>query len=265
MSQKKSDKNFLNYIKSSRKIFYVKMTRYSQRFFNYIKSLCVKMTRYSQRFLNYIKSQIAYTLKALLSKNWFCYFFLVFWHAKIPPAFKMTHYWDYFSASAAAGEFFEWVQVGIDVCIHHYKYQVKPHSSPWFSAACAAAIVQRNHFFRLYQQNKSSESKFRQPSNRCKRVLEAATLAYPTKTKESFASQKLGSRNFWQIANNILNKGQSAIPPLFNGPEVLSCAKLFSKNFSKNSNLDYLGISLPVFSLDVFYEVYFSWGCSVSL
>ena len=24
---------------------------------------------------------------------------------------------------------------------------VKPHSSPWFSAACAAAIAHRNHFF----------------------------------------------------------------------------------------------------------------------
>ena len=29
------------------------------------------------------------------------------------------------------------------------KYQVKPHSSPWFSAACTAAIVRRNHFSRL--------------------------------------------------------------------------------------------------------------------
>ena len=63
------------------------------------------------------------------------------------------------SASAAASEFCEWVQVGIDVYIPHRKYQVKPHSSPWFSAACAAAIVHRNHFFHLYQQNKSSESK----------------------------------------------------------------------------------------------------------
>ena len=36
------------------------------------------------------------------------------------------------SASAAAGEFCEWVQVGIDVYIRHRKYQVKPHSSPWF-------------------------------------------------------------------------------------------------------------------------------------
>ena len=53
-------------------------------------------------------------------------------------------------ASTAVSEFCEWVQVGIDVYIPHRKYQVKPHSSPWFSAACTAAIVHRNHFFRLY-------------------------------------------------------------------------------------------------------------------
>ena len=144
-------------------------------------------------------------------------------------------------ASTAASEFCEWVQVGIDVYIPHRKYQVKPHSSPWFSAASAAAIVHRNHFFRLYQQNKTPESKvkFRQASNCCKRVLEAAKLAYATKTKESIASQKLSSRDFWRIANSVLNKGKSAIPPLFNGLEVLSSAsdkaKLFAKNFSKNS------------------------------
>ena len=136
------------------------------------------------------------------------------------------------SASTAASEFCEWVQVGIDVYIPHRKYQVKPHSSPCFSAACAAAIVHRNHFFRLYQQNKSSESKvkFRQASTRYKMVLEAAKLAYATKIK-------------------------SAIPPVFNGPEVLSSAsdkaKLFAKNFSKNSNLDDSGISLPVFLLEL--------------
>ena len=128
-----------------------------------------------------------------------------------------------------------------------------PHLSPWFSAACAAAIVHRNHFFRLYQRNKTSESKvkFRQASNRCKRVLEAAKLAYDTKTKESITSQKLGSRDIWRIANSVLNKGKSAIPPLFNGPELLSSAsdkaKLFVKNFSKNSNLHDSDISLPVF------------------
>ena len=54
-------------------------------------------------------------------------------------------------ASAAASEFCEWVQFGIDVYIPHRKYQVKPYTSPWFSAACAAVIGHRNHFFRSYQ------------------------------------------------------------------------------------------------------------------
>ena len=35
-----------------------------------------------------------------------------------------------FGAFAAAGEFCEWVQVGIDVYIPRRKYQIKPHSSP---------------------------------------------------------------------------------------------------------------------------------------
>ena len=84
--------------------------------------------------------------------------------------------------------------------------------------------------------------KLRQASNHCKRTLEAAKLAYANKTKESITSQKLGSRDFQRIANSVLNKGKSAIPTIFNGPEVLSSAsdkaKMFAENFSKNSNLD---------------------------
>ena len=104
---------------------------------------------------------------------------------------------------------------------------IKPYSSPWFSVAFAAAIVHRNHFFIcISHQNKSSESKvkFREVNDCCKRVLEAAQLAYAYKTKESNTSQKLGSRDFCQIANSILSKGKSAIPHLFNGLEVLSSA-----------------------------------------
>ena len=107
----------------------------------------------------------------------------------------------------------------------------------------------------MYQKDKSSESKvkFRQASNHCKRVLEAAKLAYANKTKESITSQKLGSQDFWQIANSVLNKGKSAIPPLFNSPEVLSSVshkpKLFAENFSKNSNLILMfQVSLYLFS-----------------
>ena len=69
---------------------------------------------------------------------------------------------DTFKLGATAdSEFHEWDKVGIDVYIPHMKYQVKPHSSPWFSAACAAVIAHGNHFFRLYEQNKSCESKLK--------------------------------------------------------------------------------------------------------
>ena len=165
-----------------------------------------------------------------------------------------TDYWPEHSFKLSASAccwWILWVQVAID--IHFSLISHKPHSFPWISAACIAAMVHRNHFFHLHQQNKSSESKvqFRQARNHWKRVLEAAKLAYANKTKESITSQKLGSHDFWRIANSVLNKGKSAIPPLFNGPEVLSSAsdkaKLFAKNFSKNSNLLDSVISLPVF------------------
>ena len=105
--------------------------------------------------------------------------------------------------------------------IPYRKYQVRPHSSARFSAACTAAIVYRNRSFHLYQQNKSSKSKvkFRQASNRYKRALGAAQPAYASKTEKSITSQKLGSRYFWQIASSVLNKG-NPLYLLFNSMEV---------------------------------------------
>ena len=50
--------------------------------------------------------------------------------------------------SAAAAEFCEWVQVGINVYILRRKYQVNNlHSFPLLSAACAAATTHKNYFF----------------------------------------------------------------------------------------------------------------------
>ena len=50
-----------------------------------------------------------------------------------------------------------------------------------------------------------------------------------------------GSEDFWQIVV-VFSAIKSAIPSLFNSPEVLSSAsdraKLFPKNFSKNSGPD---------------------------
>ena len=46
------------------------------------------------------------------------------------------------------------------------------------------------------------------------------------------------------VVDTTFSKGKSAIPTLFNNPEVLSSA---SDKAKKNSNLDDSGISLPVF------------------
>ena len=163
------------------------------------------------------------------------------WLGKSSWSFQSVPWEDIFKLSASvAVKLCQWLHIVIDVYIPHHKYQVKPRSSPRFSAVCGAAIVHWSHFFCLYQQNKSSESKvnFRQTNNCCQRVLDAAKLAYANKTKEFITLEKLGSQDIWQIANSVLRKDKSAIPSLFNSLKVLSSpsdkAKLFAENFSKN-------------------------------
>ena len=77
-----------------------------------------------------------------------------------------------------------------------------------------------------------------------------AKLAYATKTKESITTEKLGSRDLWRIANSVL-EGKSAIPPLFNGPELLYSVsdktKILLKTFLKTLNFDDSGYTLPTF------------------
>ena len=153
--------------------------------------------------------------------------------------------WRIKLSASAAWEFCELAQTGIDVYIPHHKYQVKPHSSLWFSAAYGAAIVHRNH-----QQNKFSESKvnFRQAINGCKRVPEAVKLAYANiKQKSPSYARNLHLGTFDELPISVLNKGKSTIPPRFNDLEVLSFAsdklKLFAENFSMNSSLENSGNS----------------------
>ena len=89
-----------------------------------------------------------------------------------------------------------------------------------------------------------SKAKFRKASHRCKNVLEAAKLANANKTKESITSRKIG--------NSDLNIGKSTIPPLFNGPEMLSSAsdkgKLFDETFLRTVIM-MNQVSLYLFSL----------------
>ena len=69
------------------------------------------------------------------------------------------------------------------------------------------------------------------------------------KKKRPSLPRKLAFWDFWQIANSVLNKGESAIPTYSTTRRCSASnkAKLFPANLSKNSNLDDSGISLPVF------------------
>ena len=152
-----------------------------------------------------------------------------------------------------AEEVASWIKAGIDAFIPYRKFQQKPHSTPWFSPACAAAIAHRNHFYKVFQREKSADSKrrFRHAANECKRAIDSAKTQYVQRTQERIAAQKIGSRDFWRIYNNISNKGKSNIPPLINGPEVLTTSKdkaeHFAQKFSRNSTLDDTGHPLPDF------------------
>ena len=81
------------------------------------------------------------------------------------------------------------------------KYQVKSHSSPWFSAACAAGIGRRNHFFWLHQQNKCSESKvkFRQLVIRAKGSLKRPSLGMFIKQKGPSLSRNFALGTFGEL------------------------------------------------------------------
>ena len=131
------------------------------------------------------------------------------WDAPWKDIFKLN-------ASAAASKFCKWVQVEIDVYISNRKYQVKLHLSPWFSTESAAAIVHRNNCFCLYQMNKSFESKvqLRHANNCSKRALDSPSLP-----------RNLALRTFDECQYcSQLSIGKSALPPLFNIPELLSSA-----------------------------------------
>ena len=112
------------------------------------------------------------------------------------------------SASAAACELCEWVQAGKDYI--SLIESIRSSLAHLHGFQLLVLLFIEITFFCLYQKDEFSESqvKFRQPSNCCKRVLEAAKLVCANKTKESITSQELGSRDFWQIANSVLNKGK---------------------------------------------------------
>ena len=79
--------------------------------------------------------------------------------------------------------------------------------------------------------------------------MENAQRHYAESVQESISTHSLGCRDFWRIANSILNRKKSTFPVLFNGLEVLTSptdkVNLFADRFAANSTLDDLDRDLP--------------------
>ena len=158
-------------------------------------------------------------------------------------------------SSAAVSKFCEWVQVGIDGYMAHRKYQVKPHSSSWFSATCPAAIARRNQLFCLHQQNKSFESKvkFRHANNFLKEFLKLPNLYMLTKQKKGLSHPRNFAVGTFGELLIVFSTYKSAILSLFiklqELPSASDKAKSFAKILAKNSNLILMiDVSLYLFS-----------------
>ena len=120
-------------------------------------------------------------------------------------------------ASATTSEICEWVQVGNDVCTPHCKYWVRLHSSFWFSATCAAAIVIEITFFictnKINLNLKESSDKL---IFVVKGFLKLPNLHMLIKQKSYHFPET------WPLGllANCQQCSQFAMPPLFKDPEV---------------------------------------------
>ena len=146
-------------------------------------------------------------------------------------------------ADSCATEIAEWLRIGIEEFIPHRRYQVKPHSVPWFSPDCSAAIATRNHHYHCYRSNPSTSNRasFRKARNDCEKVLKAAESRYIESTKSKISDQTLGSKDFWRILNSVLNRGKSSVPPLVSGSQIIQSSKgkaeVFATMFAEHCRL----------------------------
>ena len=118
--------------------------------------------------------------------------FVIIWEMLWEDIFKL-------STSAAAIELCEWVQVWVDVYIHHRKYQVKPHSSPWFLGDCTATIFIEITFFVCTNRISLLNLKFRQALIVLKGFLKLSNLHMLIKEKCLSLSRNLALGIFREL------------------------------------------------------------------
>ena len=156
---------------------------------------------------------------------------------------------DIFShdTTVAAKELSEWVEIGIDCYIPHRKFQLKPHSSPWFTPSCAAAIAHRNHYFHRYHRDGPA---FKNDGDRSDpgKYRPISLLSIVSKIFESFINDSLikhldntglfsdlqyGFRTLWSTADILTVLSERIYNSMDAGGETRAIALDISKAFDK--------------------------------
>jgi len=111
-------------------------------------------------------------------------------------------------------------------------------------------ITHPNHFFHIFRCDNSIKNK-RLFIDTHRKTIQNARKNYQESVIAKISTQKLGSCDFWKIFNSVSNKGKSAIPPLFDGFNVVTSAcdksELLASTFAHNCSLPILNQHLPEF------------------
>ena len=145
----------------------------------------------------------------------------------------------------ALNYFLEMLWYSLSKHIPYKPIQIKRQSHPWLNERCHNAIKKKNLL--------EGSDDFKDAQAECGKTLTEEYQKYVVKLKEKIATLKRGSKQWWKLNRELLDKKKkiSSIPPLRDGSTWLANGKdkadLFAKTFSEKSELPEEEIDCPFF------------------
>ena len=118
-------------------------------------------------------------------------------------------------------------------------------TKPWFDKACSRTVLSKERAHMSFQSSPSAvtHASFNSARNRCTSRLRKKKFTF-IKRKTEILNSSPTEKNFWSLANKILNNFcKSNFPPLIRSDGSIACsptekATLFGSLFSSNSSVD---------------------------
>ncbi len=135
----------------------------------------------------------------------------------------------------------------IALCTHipYEQVAIEKKSHPWLNTRCENAIKRKNEA--------EGSATFDETRAQCSQCLVDAHLKYIAKLKTKISKLKKGSKQWWRLNRQLLNKRSklSSVPPLREGTAWLNTSKekadLFAKTFASKTALPPETVDCPFF------------------